>query len=61
VIVAIECSPFFLVSLGNPEWSAVSAAKVVPGSAPAAIIAAPPINNLRRVSLVIEESPYVSL
>jgi len=49
----MECSPFLFVSLGNPEYSAVSAAKAVRGSAPAATIAVPPINNSRRVSLVI--------
>jgi hypothetical protein len=54
VIVVMECSPLLFVSLGNPERFAVSAAKAVRGSAPAATIAVPPINNSRRVSLVIE-------
>jgi len=53
VIVVMECSPFVFVSFENPECSAVSAAKAEPGSAPAATIAVPPINNSRRVSLVI--------
>jgi hypothetical protein len=61
VIVVIEFSPFLFVSLGNPEPSAVSAAKGGRGSAPAATIAVPPINNSRRVGLAIDESPYVSL
>src|SRR6266852_4408005 len=49
----MERSPFVFVSLGNPECSAVFAAKAEPGSAPAATIAPPPINNSRRVRLVI--------
>src|SRR5260221_3049964 len=53
VIVVMECSPFLFVSIRNPECSAVSGVKPAAGSAPAATIAVPPINNSRRVSLVI--------
>src|SRR5258708_6798588 len=49
----MECSPFVFGALGKSEYSAVSAAKAVRGSAPAAIMAVPPINNSRRVSLAI--------
>jgi hypothetical protein len=61
VIVVIEFSSFLFVSLGNPELSVASAAEGGRGSAPAATIAVPAINNSRRVSQAIEESPYVSL
>jgi len=53
VIVVIERSPFMFVSIEIPECSAASAAKAAPDSAPGASIALPPINNSRRVRLVI--------
>jgi hypothetical protein len=45
VIVVMERSSFMFVSIENPEFSAASAAKAAPDSAPAASIALPPINN----------------
>src|SRR5260370_42128664 len=44
---------FLFVPLGNTESTAISQAKAGRGSGPAATIAVPPINNSRRVRLII--------
>ncbi len=52
VIVVMERSSFMFASTENPEFSTASAAKAAPDSAPAASTALP-LNNSRRVKLVI--------